>query len=161
MLSLEGILFMGRLGVVDDDTVGFKRFLEIGSSIFREVCLCGMAETVILMPQGRRIPNSYTYHLHARPRHGVLGRLSYYICLIGPESHKGRNAGHMLPCRQVKTRLDSAHWISPSLVLVLCLSVLLNRPDSEMTRSEPNATVCASKPPGVHVPDSSDSELSS
>lgn len=35
------------------------------------------------------------------------------------------------------------------LVLVLCLSVLLDRPDPEMTRSEFNATGYASKSFGV------------
>jgi hypothetical protein len=78
-----------------------------------------------------------------------------------PRATQRAHAGHLFALAASQIRAGFCSLDPNVLVLVLCLSVLLNRPDSEMTRSESNATAHASQPPAWPVPDSSDSELSS
>ena len=53
-----------------------------------------------------------------------------------PRATQRAHAGHFLPWGQSQIRAGFCSLDLNVLVLVLCLSVLLNRPDSEMTRSE-------------------------
>ena len=152
MLSLEGILGIGSVGSGRRQGTWCRAVLKSGewvsqSSMFPRCCkyngfdASGLDITKLLYTCKVCLP--------ARPRHGVLGRLWYYFCLIAHESHEGRGAGHIFGTAGMSESgwviLIGSPAVGPGAMFVRLTQPVSPRDDEIGIR----AMTYASKSPGV------------